>query len=139
MWSLFKSNCSKMSTSKYETYEISRDKNTVHNKCQWNIFWVQNQRFKCIDKNIQMNVCLIHICSCLCLLLIIYWKKKRASPPKKSICLNILSSIIRKRSSDLVEINSLFSRAIVSKLDYMEMWKLQIEQCLDNNEVIMIS
>lgn len=109
-----------MSTSKCETYEISRDKNTVHNKCQWNICWVQNQRFKCIDKNIQMNVCLLHSCTCLCLLLIIYWKKKGHST-QKSICLNIPAYIIHKRLSDLAEINSLFSRAIVSKLDYMEM------------------
>ena len=66
-------------------------------------------------------------------------KKGHPPPQKKSIGLNIPSYIIHKRSSDLAEINSLFSRAIVSKLDYMEMWKLQIEQCLDNNEVIMIS
>ena len=47
-------------------------------------------------------------------------EEKRAFPPK-SICLNIPAYIIHKRLSDLAEINSLFSRAIVSKLDYMEM------------------
>lgn len=57
-----------------------------------NFFWAQNQRFKCIDKNIQMNLCLMHNCPC-----VHYWsligrnlKKEHVSQKKPEFALELL-------------------------------------------------